>query len=57
MAIRGLSVELQKRLLSLAERFYAEEAYHFMTMQLSDAEEKTLQAQEKTGIYVARILA
>ena len=57
MAIRGLSVELQKRILSLAERSYAEEAYEFMTMNLSEGQNKTHQAREKAGIFIAKIAA
>ena len=56
MAIRGLGVELQKRILSLAERSYAEEAYEFMTMKLKDEWEKSRQAQEKVGIFVAKAM-
>ena len=55
MAIRGLSVELQKRILSLAERSYAEEAYEFMTMNLNNEQEKIRQAKDKTGVFVAKV--
>ena len=57
MAIRGLSTNLQKKILSLAERSYAEEAYEFMTMNLRDEQNKTHQAREKAGIFIAKILA
>ena len=57
MAIKGLSVDLQKKILSLAERSYAEEAYQFMTMSLSESQEKTLRAREKMGVYVAQIFS
>ena len=56
LAIRGLSVELQKRILSLAERSYGEEAYEFMTMTLTDEQDKIRQAREKVGGVVAQVL-
>ena len=56
LAIRNVEVELQKKMLSLAERAYAEEAYEFMTMNLQDEAEKVRQAREKVGGIVARVL-
>ena len=57
MAIRGLSLELQKRMLSLAERSYAEEAYEFMIMNLKDERDKIRQAREKAGIFITKVFA
>ena len=56
MAIRGLAVELQKRVLSTAERSYAEEAYEFMTMNLEREGDKIRQAREKAGMFVPQTL-
>lgn len=56
IALRGLDVGLQKKVLKIADRSYAEEAYKFMTMKLESEDRDIPRAQEKVREAITNIV-
>lgn len=56
IAIRNVPIQSQKKLLSLADRAYAEEAFEWMTRELKDEKRDITRAQEKILNSAAQIL-
>ena len=56
IAIRSLDISLQRRVLSLAPRSYAEETYKFMTADIDNEEDKIQKAQDKTRKILVQMI-
>lgn len=56
IALKGVGADLQRRILLLADRNYAEETYKYMTMDLQNEDHDITRAQEKVKSCIINII-